>query len=158
MNTRPDCSVMPTRFWEKVRVTPGCWLWQASTNPRGYGVFGLHGKTPLAHRVSWELHNQPVPAGLWVLHRCDTPSCVNPDHLWLGTHEENMKDMAAKRRGRSGHPMGVLAYHAKLTAEQARTIRQLRAAGVLQCELAMQFGVHRSTVQEISRGRTYVDV
>lgn len=154
---RPDCSPMPQRFWEKVRITPGCWLWLAS-NVRGYGVFGLNRKTPLAHRVSWEMHNGPIPVGRLVLHRCDTPSCVNPDHLWLGTHADNMRDMAAKRRGRAEHPSGLQAYHAKLTAEQATEILALRAAGVKQREVAKRFGVHRSTVQELTQGRTYADV
>lgn len=145
------------RFFSKVRITPGCWLWQAS-GTRGYGVFGIDAKTTrLAHRVSWEIHNGPVPDDLWVLHRCDTPACVNPDHLWLGTHEDNMQDMAAKRRGRGGHPSGLRAYHAKLGADEVREIRRLRDAGVRQREVAAQFGVHRSTVQDITTGKTYAD-
>jgi len=157
MTTRPDCPPMPARFWTKVRVTPGCWLWLAGAE-RGYGRFGMDGKTPLAHRVSWELHNGPVSDGLWVLHRCDNPSCVNPDHLWLGTHADNMADMAAKRRGRQGHPSGTKAYHAKLTAEQVKAIRALRAANINQRAVARQFGVCRGTVQDITQGRTYADV
>lgn len=157
MTTRPDCLPMPARFWAKVRITPGCWLWLAA-NASGYGVFGLHGKTPLAHRVSWEMHNGPIKDGLWVLHRCDNPACVNPEHLWLGTHADNMQDMARKGRGRDFAPSGVDAYHAKLEAHQVREIRRLRAAGVLQREVARRFGVHRCTVQDITQGRTYVDV
>ena len=157
-NTRLDCLLMPARFWTKVRITPGCWLWQAGKNPLGYGRFGLNGETPSAHRVAWELHNGTVPVGLWVLHRCDNPSCVNPDHLWLGTHADNMADMAAKGRGRQGHPSGTKAYHAKLTSAQAKAIRTLRANGANQREVARQFGVHRSTVQDITQGRTYADV
>lgn len=158
MNTRPDCLPMPSRFWTKVRITPGCWPWQASTDRRGYGRFGLDGATPQAHRVAWELSNGPIPTGMWVLHRCDNPQCVNPAHLWLGTHEDNMRDMASKGRGRQNHPVGAAAYHAKLQPDQVREIRRLRAAGELQRDVARRFGVSRSTVQDITQGRTYADV
>lgn len=147
---------MLDRFWAKVEKSSGCWLWQAAKDERGYGRFGVgsHGAR-LAHRVSWELVNGPLPHGMWVLHRCDTPSCVNPNHMFLGTHEDNMEDMAAKGRGRKNHPTGERAYRAKLTLEQAQEIRRLRASGMTQIAVAQQFGIHRGTVQEITKGRTY---
>lgn len=89
------------RFWEKVRKSDGCWEWTGSRNAAGYGKLseGAAGSPRLrAHRVSWELANGPVPAGLWVLHRCDNPPCVRPDHLWLGTRLDNMQDCARKGR------------------------------------------------------------
>ncbi len=90
------------RFWAKVRKGEGCWLWVGAKQHNGYGYLHSGGhsiRKPLrAHRVSWELHNGPIPDGLRVLHSCDTPCCVNPAHLFLGTQSDNMKDCAAKGR------------------------------------------------------------
>jgi hypothetical protein len=88
------------RFWSKVRITPGCWVWTANKINKGYGVVGPGGcqEYILSHRASWQLHNGEIPDGLCVLHRCDNPACVNPDHLWLGTHQHNMLDKCAKGR------------------------------------------------------------
>lgn len=87
------------RFWTKVRKGQPreCWLWTASENNEGYGRFRLNGKSRSAHVVSW-LFAHGDTAGMCVLHKCDTPLCVNPAHLWLGTHADNMADMAAKGR------------------------------------------------------------
>lgn len=92
---------MEARFWKKVAQSPDCWLWTATTTPTGYGKIRREdqGELVYAHRYSWELHYGPVPAGLMVLHHCDTPSCVRPDHLFLGDQVANMRDMAAKGRG-----------------------------------------------------------
>jgi hypothetical protein len=87
------------RFWAKVDKTENCWLWTASRQSFGYGTFMLtKGKFARAHRFSWELHNGPIPEGLFVLHHCDVPWCVNPDHLYLGTNRDNARDR--KERGR----------------------------------------------------------
>lgn len=82
------------RFWIKVRRSrgKGCWLWGAGCFASGYGAFAWNGKTWRAHRLMWELTNGPIPAGMHVLHTCDTPACVRPDHLFLGTHGDNMRD------------------------------------------------------------------
>jgi hypothetical protein len=76
----------------------GCLLWLGKVGTDGYGLFKVGGKRRAAHRVSYEIHKGPIPPGLWVLHRCDTPACVNPEHLFLGTHADNMRDMVAKGR------------------------------------------------------------
>jgi endogenous inhibitor of DNA gyrase (YacG/DUF329 family) len=92
------------RFWEKVNMSGECWLWLAGCNASGYGWFrtsGLQGRAVLAHRVAWELTNGPIPDGVELCHNCpggDNPLCVRPDHLWLGTHQENMADSARKGR------------------------------------------------------------
>lgn len=90
------------RFWRYVVKTDGCWIWIGATASFGYGRIqregGKQGKADRAHRVSWLLHYGEIPLGMWVLHQCDEPSCVRPDHLFLGTHTDNMLDMAAKGR------------------------------------------------------------
>lgn len=90
------------RFWEKVDRSGDCWTWTAYRNPAGYGEINLGGRlgAVLAHRVAYELTFDVAPGDLHVLHRCDNPACVRPDHLFLGTHIDNMRDMTAKGRGR----------------------------------------------------------
>ncbi len=108
--THPQCTLTPrqlTNYGKKLaRAT--CHLWTARTNKSGYGTVNINGKMLLAHRVAWEIANGPIPASLWVLHNCpggDNPACCNPDHLWLGTHADNMADMVAKgRQGSRTHP------------------------------------------------------
>ncbi len=96
------------RFWEKVhKCDPSeCWLWRAGLSTQGYGRMSSPGKSGpvlMAHRVSYEFANGPIPPGLWVLHRCDVPRCVNPAHLFLGTVADNNADKVAKGR----HPRGA---------------------------------------------------
>lgn len=91
-------SYWPERFWSFVEKTDSCWLWTGAKHPKGYGIFHLRGRTPRAHVLSWILHHGPVPRGLCVLHRCDNPPCVNPDHLFLGTPQDNTDDMTRKGR------------------------------------------------------------
>jgi len=94
------------RFWAKVDKASGlgpqgtCWEWQASLNSDGYGNIGIEQMTDRAHRLSWRLHYGPIPDGLSVLHKCDNPPCVRPDHLFLGTQADNVHDMQAKGRDR----------------------------------------------------------
>jgi hypothetical protein len=99
--TKPNLTI-DERFWMKVQKSNGCWEWTAYRDPDGYGRFGWARKRRseniLAHRVSWELHYGPIPEGLWICHHCDNPSCVRPDHLFLGDRSMNMKDCAAKGR------------------------------------------------------------
>lgn len=102
------------RFWEKVKKTPaGCWLWMGSKEHFGHGHIGNKGKMLKAHRLAWEFENGKIPDGLHCLHKCDNPSCVNPSHLFLGTHQDNMRDMISKNRQSS-----------KLTKKQVIKMRQ----------------------------------
>lgn len=86
-------------FWAKVEKTATCWLWKAQQTHNGYGRFWLKGKLQRAHRVSWQLHFGDIPLNQFVLHRCDTPQCVNPEHLFLGTQQDNVNDRERKGRG-----------------------------------------------------------
>jgi hypothetical protein len=88
------------RFWEKVNKAGECWEWTACRHHQwGYGHVRVGGKLEAAHRVSWEMHNGPIPDGLLVCHHCDNPKCVRPAHLFLGTGTDNSRDMHAKGRG-----------------------------------------------------------
>ena len=91
------------RFWEKVAKGEGCWEWQGARDPHGYGRFQVvTGTTQKANRFAYELTNGPVPTGLYVLHHCDNPPCVNPAHLYAGTQRDNVRDMVARGRQRFG--------------------------------------------------------
>ena len=136
------------RFWEKVSKTDGCWLWTASLTRGGYGQFPLRkGVIRRAHRIAWELTNGPVPDGLWVLHQCDNPPCVRPDHLFLGTPKDNTADKIAK--GRSNMPHGSARPQAKISEADVIAIRNARAQGATGAELARQYGVHRTAIYHI---------
>lgn len=145
---------LEARFWSRVECTPTCWVW-TGYKERGqrYGKFitraGEHER--YAHRVSWEMHFGPIPDGLEVCHRCDVPSCVRPDHLFLGTHAENMADMARKgrwtpRRVRSGPPA-----NAKLTPDDVRAIR-LELPSHTFVDIAKRWGVSINTISRIASG------
>jgi hypothetical protein len=151
------------RFWSKVRIGDinECWLWEAAMNPQGYGQFGLErdrakgiNKRVAAHRFAWELTYGPIPEGLSVLHRCDTPLCVNPKHLFLGTQADNMRDMAAKgrHRGMSGLQHRYDRRGITITREIAN---QIRLAAGAQKEIASEFGVDPSTVSRIKGGKAW---
>jgi hypothetical protein len=87
-----------TRFWAKVDKTTDCWLWTGGKHRQGYGQISIARKMALAHRVSYELEVGPIPPGMSVLHKCDVPGCVRPDHLFTGTQKDNMADCARKGR------------------------------------------------------------
>lgn len=132
------------RFWPKVLKTDGCWLWQAAKLPKGYGRIGIGGKYGgymLAHRASWELHFGKIPERMFVCHRCDTTSCVRPDHLFLGTQRDNMLD--CHNKGRHGLTT--------MTAERVRELRQRRLAGTTLAALAVLYGISKSSVAQIAR-------
>ena len=143
------------RFWEKVNVVRGgCWEWNARLNRKGYGEFRFKGRARLSHRVSWELKYGAITDDLCVLHRCDNPKCVNPDHLFIGTIADNNRDMYEKRRGFRGQhgPLGERNGAAKLTAEQVASIRGEQGS---RRAVAKKYGVSASCIQLICSGKNW---
>lgn len=149
------------RFESLISPEPmsGCWLWTGAPGDGSrngqYGRFRMSGRQCKAHRAAWLLLRGQIPNGKHVLHRCDNPACVNPDHLFLGSNEENVADRVAKgrtgwkaRQGES-HPMR------KLTEDDIRSIR-LRSSNGESCRsIAADFGIHYATVSEIKNLRKW---
>ena len=129
----------------------GCWLWVGPINDQrgGYGSFNCgHVRGKRAHRISWQLFRGPLTADEHILHACDMPCCVNPDHLFKGDQQINMADKVAKRRQLSGERNGT----AVLTEAQAMTVLK---DGRRTCDIAREYGVSPETVGHIRRGRTW---
>jgi hypothetical protein len=142
------------RFWSKVRKTETCWLWQRQLNNKGYGRFLFYSRSTgrtsrgmYAHRVSWILINGPIPEDVNVLHRCDTPACVNPAHLFLGTQADNMADCSDKGRFcRDGCP----PHRRKLTTHDVIAIRE---DGRTHAQISRAYGISRGYVNNIKQRR-----
>lgn len=144
------------RFWSKVQKSGGCWLWLGALDGKGYGYLaGTRGLPAVkAHRVSYEWHSgEPIPPGIFVCHVCDNPPCVNPEHLFLGTNADNMRDMVSK--GRQACHEGALNPNVKLTEQQLDVMLELRRGGMVQTEIASRFGVSQSAVSAILSGRAW---
>jgi hypothetical protein len=152
----PFVSIKPhgsaeSRFWPKVEKTDGCWLWSGFLNNKGYGSISLGGqggKIVFAHRFSYELHKGAIPDGLIVMHSCDNPRCVNPDHLSVGTHKDNTRDMLEKGRARGGSMRGEANPRALLNEDQVRYIRESKAS---HAALARELGVSAVLIGKIRR-------
>jgi hypothetical protein len=159
------------RFMAKVQRGDGCWLWTAAKDSKGYGRFSLGGShTPegkrrnsmvAAHRFSYESVHGPIPSGpgfhgYCVLHRCDNPSCVRPDHLFLGTNKDNVQDMDRKGRRVNAQKRGNEHPNARLTPEKVARIYQMACAREKpQWRIAQEFGVCLATVNHIKTGRLW---
>jgi len=144
------------RFWEKVdkNCKNGCWEWLASDNQDGYGRFIINGRAEQAHRVSWGLYYGEIPVGLCVLHHCDNPKCVRPDHLFLGTKGDNMQDMRDKNR--HGGNVGENNGRSKLSALDVADIKELYDTGnYFQRDLAVTFGVSQTSISRIVLGESW---
>lgn len=151
-NTRSKKTLIE-RFEEKIFPEPntGCWLWGGYAQ-LGYGTFGIGNQiSRLAHRVSFNLYRGEIPKGKKVCHSCDVTSCVNPDHLFLGTQKQNVHDMLSKGRGFKG------ACKLKIKREQVLEIRSLKGLGMTHSKIAAMFGVSRPTISLIMSGKTRID-
>lgn len=149
------------RFWSKVDKSGGpdaCWPWLGAKYVAGYGQLRFGKKTKSAHRMSWEIHFGTKPGDMDVCHTCDNPSCVNPAHLFLGTHLDNMRDRSAKGRY-SMQPKGEAVHLAKLTKDDVLEIRWLLTQKKFSHrEIAAEFSVDRTSVTAISRRKTWKHV
>ena len=146
-------SIEKSFFAKFERVTEsGCWIWTAGLHKQRYGA--IWNKD--AHRVSWEIHHGEIPDGLHVCHRCDVPSCVNPNHLFLGTHQDNMDDMVKKGRQRT--PNGESHARSKITENDVREMRVASDAGVSRAKLASKYGLHCAHVGLIVRRKSWEHV
>ena len=155
-------------FEDRIAYEPmsGCWLW-CYANTQGYGKIHDNGRPVRAHRYAWEKYRGPIPDGMWVLHKCDTPPCVNPDHLFLGTPQDNTQDALNKGRSRGGSSPGETNPRAYLTWDKVRAIRAAHAAAEFQGsagvrrkygllnELARQFGTNRGNIENIVHNRSW---
>jgi len=136
-------------FWNSVTKGPTCWEWNKTRQPFGYGrVYTSSTHAEMAHRVSWMLFNGPIPDGLFVLHRCDNPPCVRPDHLFLGTIRDNQVDSMNKGR----NVRGTMNPRAKLDPDKVRSIRALYASGQTKESIAAMFGVSSPVIRGIVNG------
>lgn len=142
------------RFWSKVDKADGdaCWLWTRARFTRGYGKFApcsyeLEG----AHRMAWVLTHGPIPDGLWVLHKCDTRPCCRPDHLFLGTRQDNVDDMVAKGRNNGGFTPSSR----KLLTDQVIEVRTRIARGESQRAVGRLFGLDHRNIGRIITRETY---
>ena len=152
---RVRLETLSERFWQKVdrRGVDDCWEWMASKR-LGYGRIRVDGKSKSAHRLSWTMHNGKIPDGMQVLHRCDNPSCVNPQHLFLGTVADNVADMLSK--GRQKWLSGEETRSSKLTSGDVLDIRRMYSTGnYTYSELAEMFSVSESNVGCIVNRETW---
>jgi hypothetical protein len=167
---RGKCSPLADRFWPMVRKSETCWLWTGARSTNGYGrILSTDGRMIGAHRAAWLLTFGEIPSDMEVCHHCDVRLCVRPDHLFLGTQQDNMTDAVNKQRMAAGdrhgmrtrpdrRPRGERHGMAKLTAEKVREMRALYlAGGVSQVALGAQFDVHQMTVSRIVRGLYWPD-
>ena len=143
------------RFWAKVSISPGCWEWTGGlVGGRGlsgkrYGQISSRRAKIYAHVLSWEIENKtPVPNGICVLHRCDTPACVNPGHLFLGTLQDNHRDMVQKGRQMRGEKH----YRAKLSESD---VREIRSSTEATATLARRYGLSRSAIGGVRYGKNW---
>ena len=153
----PAPKKLSERFWPKVsRSSRGCWLWRGAKTRGGYGILALvNGVHTTAHRAAWLLFFGPIRPGIYVLHRCDNPACVNPSHLWVGTQKANIHDMMAKGRMGTYDKRGERNPSAKLTDADVRRARTMVASGLSIEGLVKSSGVTKKTLRKAVTGKTF---
>ena len=126
----------------------GCWEWSLNIMQNGYASFQMNGEVWYAHRFSYTAFVGDIPDGVFVCHKCDNPKCANPEHLFLGTQLDNMRDAAAKGRIATGHDLP----QTKLNEQNKRQIKELREMGLLYRHIGPVFGITRHRASQIYRG------
>ena len=156
MSTGTQLAATATTFAKHVTVdeVTGCHLWTASRDRLGYGYTRVGRRVARAHRVAWEAVHGPIPPGLVVCHRCDNPSCVNVEHLFIGTHADNQRDKCRKGRQARGERNG----RSKLTVEDVVDIRRRLAAGEGRSDIARAYGVDPAAIRSIATGKNWSHV
>lgn len=144
------------RFYNKIDKTESCWNWNAHRNIYGYGRIRALNKDYTAHRMSWLIHHGEIPKGLFVCHKCDNRACVNPEHLFLGTAQDNAIDR--NRKGRHRDDRGEKHPCAKLNNAQVLSIRSKLDAGIQGKILAKEFNISRMTISNIKLGKQWSSV
>lgn len=136
----------------------GCWLWQGEITKDGYGRFHYDSRKQRAHRFSYELFMGKIPNGLYVLHRCDNRKCVNPEHLFVGTQKENMRDCVEKGRFKTEFSRGSRNGASRLTEDDVANIKHRISKGEWQRRLADEFGVGKTTIWDIAHERSWAHI
>lgn len=129
-----------------------CWIWTKSKHRQGYGHLRINGRYELAHRVSWRIHRGEIPFGLMVCHKCDVTSCCNPEHLFLGSQKDNIKDANDKKR-LNGRKLGKRRN--KLNYKQVQQIKKLHDQGMTRKELKEKYMVGQTCIAKILRGDSW---
>ena len=145
------------RFWRKVDVPSAdeCWEWTGAKRSDGYGIINIDGKLVSAHRWSYKKYRGEIPDGMFVCHKCDVRLCVRPDHLFLGTHADNVADMMQKGRQNKGEVHGM----SKLSNSDVTAIKKRLAAGrELQKDIGADYGVTQARISEINTGKGWAHV
>lgn len=160
----PKPVAVEVRFWSKVQKHEGdnCWWWTGKRDRHGYGLLRVGPRAAgweRAHRVSWTIHNGPIPEGRHICHRCDQPGCVRPDHLYAGTAMDNVRDMVERKRHfcmtHPGVHRGEGNPRARLTWPIVRIIREDLKTSIPRKELARRYGVCLGTIEAIKSGRLW---
>jgi HNH endonuclease len=145
------------QFFSNVQFSDDCWLWTGPLQTAGYGSFSIAGARIGAHRFSYRYFYGAIPVGLCVLHRCDVPKCVRPNHLWVGTKRDNLVDCYAK--GRANPPSGQRHPFAKLTPEKVRQIRELWSSKTISMRgIGRLYDVTLAAVQDVLKQETWKSV
>lgn len=152
MNTQFKKIPLGERFYDRILENAnGCWIWQRGLDKNGYGRSSINRKGVQAHRVSWVIHKGKIPDGMQVLHRCDNPPCVNPEHLFLGNNADNMTDKMKKNRQTRGHDVNT----SKINASDVFRIRGLLSEGWSGRKISKLLGLKDHHVYDIKNGRSW---
>jgi hypothetical protein len=142
------------RVMKKISKTDSCWEWTGTKDGGGYGIIKCDGVYKYVHRIMYELHKENIPEGMIIRHKCDNPSCVNPQHLEVGTHCDNARDRDERQRNVKGERV----HTAKLTESDVSEIRMLIKNGLSNKEVAIIFNVSDMTISGIKTNRTWKHV